>query len=312
MFRFCFVYLLLRIYILNGDGNTFCYESFTNSDNIVRFDGYMNVPIKPAIEPGKVLFLWPGINPYAGEGGLMQPVLTYGADYGQGNNKWGMANWFSDCPGYCHDPYKPVMEGDVIYFYMQYIKTYTNGSHLWEMGYNSYNYPSTRSTFYVYREGSYVSNIWATEAEFYLDPANETNYDKLPLSYYYTWNLSVITSDGKNYKLNWQTHIGNENGNRVNCSFAVNNNNALFVGTQLIYPPYNNGCSDGYSRKWNYACQTFCGCNNVDGTPKIECDYCCINDNGCKRENGPSYHSDSQSIYSNNIDTSSLPHPGFL
>jgi hypothetical protein len=31
----------------------------------------------------KVLFLWPGLNPYGGMGGMMQPVLTYGVDYGQ-------------------------------------------------------------------------------------------------------------------------------------------------------------------------------------------------------------------------------------
>ena len=56
----------------------------------------INVPKKPTEEPGKVLFLWPAVNP-SGPGGMMQPVLTYGADYGQGAGKWGMANWFTNC-----------------------------------------------------------------------------------------------------------------------------------------------------------------------------------------------------------------------
>ena len=86
--------------------NHYCEYTFPANSNVTRIGGKMNVPMKPAVEPGKVLFLWPGVNPYGGEGGMMQPVLTYGADYGQGPGVWGMANWFTNCDnkgGYCHD-----------------------------------------------------------------------------------------------------------------------------------------------------------------------------------------------------------------
>ena len=35
-------------------------------------------------------------------------------------------------------------------------------------------------------------------------------------------------------------------------------------------------CPEWYSRKWNYACQSECGCNNDDGSPKERCDNCCF------------------------------------
>eukprot|EP01052_Picozoa_sp_SAG31_P033125 SAG31_NODE_3706_length_3971_cov_7.584969_1_plen_96_part_00 len=74
-------------------GNHYCEFDVPTGTKITRFEGKMNVPLKPAMEPGKVLFLWPGLNPYGGQGGMMQPVLTYGVDYGQGPRKWGIANW---------------------------------------------------------------------------------------------------------------------------------------------------------------------------------------------------------------------------
>eukprot|EP01084_Bolivina_argentea_P232944 392467_1 len=123
--------LILCLCIYSVAGNTFCQKQIASTMVITRFEGKMNVPIKPAVEPNAVLFLWPGLNPYGGEGGLMQPVITYGANYGQGSKVWGIANWFSDCPGYCHDPYQKVEEGDTILFYMQYIETYKNGSQHW-------------------------------------------------------------------------------------------------------------------------------------------------------------------------------------
>jgi hypothetical protein len=77
-------------------GNHYCGMSIPAGDVVHRFEGKFNVPKKPTEEPGKVLFLWPAVNP-SGPGGMMQPVLTYGADYGQGAGKWGMANWFTNC-----------------------------------------------------------------------------------------------------------------------------------------------------------------------------------------------------------------------
>ena len=53
--------------------NYYCETSVeSSSDPITRYEGKMNVPIKPAVEPEAVLFLWPGLNPYGGMGGMMQ------------------------------------------------------------------------------------------------------------------------------------------------------------------------------------------------------------------------------------------------
>jgi hypothetical protein len=81
---------------LTAAGNHYCEYDVPAGTVVRRFEGKMNVPKKPLEEPGKVLFLWPGLNPYGGQGGMMQPVLTYGVDYGQGERKWGMANWFTN------------------------------------------------------------------------------------------------------------------------------------------------------------------------------------------------------------------------
>merc|ERR1712176_828707 len=121
--------------------NHYCSFDVPASKRLVSFAGKMNVPLKPLTEPGKVLFLWPAINP---SGDMMQPVLTYGADYGQGAGKWGMANWYTDCPGYCHDPYQPVEEGDTISFSMKYVKTFPNASRQWIMHWSTLNSGQSR------------------------------------------------------------------------------------------------------------------------------------------------------------------------
>ena len=84
-------------------------NGFFDGPTIHRFEGKMNVPIKPAVEPEKALFLWSGLNVHSGEGGLMQPVLSYSG--GGPSGTWSIAQWFSDCPGYCFDKYQPVSEG---------------------------------------------------------------------------------------------------------------------------------------------------------------------------------------------------------
>ena len=308
MMPLCLTIVPILFYAWAVNSNTFCEMAIPSTTVIHRFEGKMNVPIKPKEEPHAVLFLWPGLNPYGGEGGLMQPVITYGQGVPAGN--WGIAQWFSDCPGYCHDPYQVISEGilfihniykstiyhiqsfkqsgDTILFYMQYIETYKNGSQHWEMGWSSYNDPKTGSKFQVYREGGNVKSIWATEAEFYLNSSDPSNWNKLPASSFYVWDMFAFTDkNNASVKLEWTAHNGEpQPGNFVNCSLPVIEDPA---GTILTF--YNNdGCTtSGYSRAWNEACQSYCGCNNKDGTKKPECDYCCMVENGsCKRENGPS------------------------
>merc|ERR1719436_2008387 len=99
---------------------------------------------------------------------MMQPVLTYGANYGQGNRVWGMSNWFTDCPksisasGYCHDKYQAVNEGDTIHFSMQYQSTDpTTGWQTWAMQWQALN-SGQSSTFEVEWEHSNVETIWST------------------------------------------------------------------------------------------------------------------------------------------------------
>merc|ERR1712187_617951 len=34
-------------------------------------------------------------------------------------------------------------------------------------------------------------------------------------------------------------------------------------------------CPDGYSTTWDFHCQSWCGCNNPDGSKRTNCDKCC-------------------------------------
>ena len=202
----------------------------------------MNVPKAPLVEPGKVLFLWPGLNPYGGQGGMMQPVLTYGVDYGQGKHVWGMANWFTNCDkrqypsGYCHDTYKPVAEGETLLFSMQFVKQEANGTEHWDMHWNVDGHPLRGSTFRVVDELDDPECFWATEAEFYLNTTDPANFAKLPASPYYTWDLKATTLEGDTLPLVWTTHGDTPDGGdvRVNCSTAGPYSQA--AGTTLTFP----------------------------------------------------------------------------
>ena len=92
---------------------------FFTLPTIHRFQGKFNVPITPKVEPDDVLFLWPGVDPYPNEGGLMQPVLSYGEKEGT----WLLSQWFlksssqhcgsTSAAGVCWDKEQPVDEGIV-------------------------------------------------------------------------------------------------------------------------------------------------------------------------------------------------------
>lgn len=236
---------------------------------ITRVSGKMNVPRKPAVEPGKVLFLWPGVNPYGGQGGMMQPVLTYGANYGQGERVWGMANWFTNCDkaasssGYCHDAYQPVDEGDTLSFSMQFLHTFANGSNAWQMSWSSAK-TGRGSNFTVFREAQPVRRahpysiqpleatapltrrpcstvrvrrcLWATEAEFYLDSSDPANYAKLPRDPFYTWELRVDMADGTPVPLEWEAHGDTPGDVRVDCNWRDGDDR---FGTKLTMPTGN-------------------------------------------------------------------------
>lgn len=240
--------LLLLLAVLGrshfvASGNHYCEYDVPAGTIVRRFEGKMNVPQKPLEEPGKVLFLWPGLNPYGGQGGMMQPVLTYGVDYGQGAGKWGMANWFTNCDkeqfpsGYCHDAYQAVEEGEILLFSMQFVKKEPiNGTEHWDMHWNVKGHPLRGSTFRVVNEQHDPACFWATEAEFYLNTTDPSNWAKLPASPYYTWDLKATTADGKDLPLIWTTHGDNPGGGdiRVNCSSA--GSFSMASGTTLKFP----------------------------------------------------------------------------
>jgi hypothetical protein len=289
---------------LAAAANHYCEFNVPSGDKVVRFEGKMNVPIKPATEPDNVLFLWPGLNPYSGQGGMMQPVLTYGEDYGQGAHKWGIANWFTNCgydSGYCHDSYQSVAEGETLSWSMQFVGTETNGSQKWNMNWSAYN-SGQSSTFPVVREEHDPATFWATEAEFYLDSSDPANYDKLPQSPFHTWDMRAVTASGAELDLVWTTHGDTPGDVRVNCSWT--DGDGGHRGTQLSMP--NGGCPYGFSRAYDYGCNSYCGCTNADGTRKVSCDYCC-QDTGsaCHRARGP-VGSDS-ALGRNSVDTSAKP-----
>ena len=296
--------------------NHYCEYTFPANSNVTRIGGKMNVPIKPAVEPGKVLFLWPGVNPYGGEGGMMQPVLTYGADYGQGSGVWGMANWFTNCDnkgGYCHDPYHPVQEGDTLAFEMEYKSTFAaNASHLWEMRWSALN-GGQSSSFLVYRELDAPLVLWGTEAEFYLNSSDPANYGKLPRSPFAVWDLYAERgADGARLPLSWTAH-GNAGAADIvaNCSWTAGGVSDALL---LTMPGAGAACSPGYSRAYDAGCNDYCGCTNKqDGSQKLLCDYCCSDDGAaCRRENGPSGTPLLPAWRRAAVDTSSLPAPGLV
>ena len=72
----------------------------------------------------------------------------------------------------------------------------------------------------------------------------------------------------------------------VDCSVDVTSDDTTFAQAQVLSFA-EGGCSSGYSRAFNAGCQTYCGCRNTDGTPKVQCDWCCMSDSYCHREKGP-------------------------
>jgi len=277
----------------------------------------MNVPIKPAADPEKVIFLWPGINPVGGQGGMMQPVLTYGVDYGQGSaTEWGMANWFTDCPkslsehGYCHDQYLQVAEGDTIEFAMTYKnQTFENGSYLWEMSWHALE-GGQSSNYMVYWEKQPVMEIWATEAEIRFDDKWEldtSTFDKLPQSSFYTWDLQATTASGTPYPLSFQPDASDDyNVIKTDCDLTIGDWKHV---TRLTFPE--GDChSQWYTRSYDSPCRlsSQCGCVNSDGTRKIQCDYCCWDDgHHCHHAQGPT---PSTVGIPHGVNTSVLPRPG--
>merc|ERR1712087_275860 len=95
---------------------------------------------------------------------------------------------------------------------------------------------------------------------------------------------------------------------RVNCQWSDVKGHK---GTELKMPGPHSQCASGYSRVYDYGCNNYCGCTNKDGSPKVECDYCCSESSGtCHRQQGPR----TSSMVSNLTEPSpgSLPKPGHL
>ena len=79
----------------------------------------------------------------------------------------------------------------------------------------------------------------------------------------------------------------------MNCSWT----NGTISGTKMDFPkpgaptpspaPSPSGsCPAGYSRAFDYDCQSYCGCDKPDGSPKAQCDFCC-KDTGTSCERQP-------------------------
>merc|ERR1739838_1219600 len=96
-------------------------------------------------------------------------------------------------------------EGDTIEFGMTYMnQTFENGSYLWEMSWRALE-GGQSSKFMVYWEKKPVMEIWASEAEIRFDHSDDktyiweldtSNFDKLPQSSFYTWDLQATTASG--------------------------------------------------------------------------------------------------------------------
>jgi len=59
-------------------------------------------------------------------------------------------------------------------------------------------------------------------------------------------------------------------------------------GSPLLRPEYPQlqgaeACPDGYNTEWNFGCQSFCECNNPDGSKRNNCGQCCKVDSECHR-----------------------------
>lgn len=156
--------------------------------------------------------------------------------------------------------------------------------------------------------------IWASEAEIRFDHSDDktyiweldtSNFDKLPQSSFYTWDLQATTASGTRYPLSFQPDTSDDyNIIKTDCDVTVGDWRSA---TRLTFPE--GDChSQWYTRAYDYHCQSACGCVNSDGTRKIQCDYCCwLDGHTCHKQQGPT--SSTRGI-PHGGNTSGLPRPG--
>ena len=89
------------------------------------------------------------------------------------------------------------------------------------------------STFLVYREWQDPVVLWATEAEFYLDSSDPSNYPKLPQSDFYTWDLKATLASGAQIPLKWESYGNAGAGDiQVQCAWS----SGARSGTKMTFP----------------------------------------------------------------------------
>jgi hypothetical protein len=85
----------------------------------------------------------------------------------------------------------------------------------------------------VYREEQDPVVLWATEAEFYLDSSDPSNYPKLPQSDFYTWDLKATLASGAQIPLKWKSYGNAGAGDiQVQCAWS----SGARSGTKMTFP----------------------------------------------------------------------------
>eukprot|EP01065_Artemidia_motanka_P017608 TRINITY_DN2103_c0_g1_i1.p1 TRINITY_DN2103_c0_g1~~TRINITY_DN2103_c0_g1_i1.p1 ORF type:complete len:260 (+),score=68.41 TRINITY_DN2103_c0_g1_i1:79-858(+) len=199
----------------SAEANDYATWSMPSGKWVSEFSGKMNVPKKPkTFFSGHPVFLWPGLDPGGQESGLFQPVLTLGQGGGTTDEPWTMADWFSNCPGYCHDSYKKVQEGDVLSWYVRRVKDTTTFPMEFEIGWSSQNTGDSNKLVKNVTKGA--TGMWATEAEVWFHTNDTSKWQWLPRSPYYVWDIVVKDQNGQTMDPKWSCeHHGNPDGPAV-------------------------------------------------------------------------------------------------
>ena len=185
------------------------------------------VPAAPTSQEGQIVYLFPGLEPSAGNA-ILQPVLQWGVgSMNGGGYSWGMSSWYIPPTGsVVYSPLQPVNVGDTITGYV-----YQTGSACGVAGTNcrwvaswSVNGGSVPSTQYIWVWSPVAYSLAFLGA---LEAYNLNSCAGLPSSGSTTFSLISLYQPGAAPAVTWNAWVP---GGTPWCSYSVNNtgNNAVF------------------------------------------------------------------------------------